>query len=327
MDAPGSDGLLAMTAALVDVHAEINRLYQRPLDEFVAARKDLAARLTEAGNREAADRVRALKKPPLSAWIINQLYWQSSEAFDRLLDAGDRLRAIQREMLEGKPATALAEATGARERAVEALLKEAARIARAAGVAFTQATRQRTISTLEAIASHGRSPDRPDVGRLDADVDPPGLSLLSALAASAASLPTPKPPPSQPRVVHGRKSEASRPADVEVEESTRAAAREAVEGFRNDVARAEQRAKETAAAVALASRAKERVDAEVRKRRGAVEAAEQQLAEVLDAAAKASEALKTAERESAAATHAMREAEWRLRQTQTALAKLDRKDR
>jgi hypothetical protein len=319
VDAPGSRGPLAMTAPLVDVNAEIDRLYQRPLEEFVEARKRLA------GNREAAGRVRALKKPSLSAWVVNQLHWQSPEAFDRLLDAGDRLRAIQREMLEGRPATALAEATGARQRAIDALLKEAGRIARAAGVAFTQATRQRTISTLEAIASHGRSPDRPDVGRLDTDVDPPGISLLSALAASAASLPAPKPSRSQPEVGRGRKTEASRRADADEEESTRTAARAAVEGVRKDVARAEQRAKETAAAMALATRAKERVDADIRKHRDAVEAAEQQLAEALDAAAKAGEALKTAQREDAAATQAMREAEWRLRQTQTALAKLDRK--
>ena len=53
------------------VDEEIAGLYQLPLADFTAARNALAK---QAGAR--ASEVKALQKPPVAAWAINQLYWQ-----------------------------------------------------------------------------------------------------------------------------------------------------------------------------------------------------------------------------------------------------------
>lgn len=74
---------------------DIDALFQLPVDEFTSARNALANRLKAAGRADAASRVKALPKPPLSAWAVNQLYWRHRTAFDALLAAGDRLRRAQ----------------------------------------------------------------------------------------------------------------------------------------------------------------------------------------------------------------------------------------
>src|ERR687892_248895 len=52
---------------------EIAALYRLPVAEFVAARDQLAKRLRSAGDREAARRVAALRRPSVSVWAANQL--------------------------------------------------------------------------------------------------------------------------------------------------------------------------------------------------------------------------------------------------------------
>src|SRR3954451_19713893 len=55
---------------------EIERLYQLPLEEFTPARNALAKGSTEAA------RIRALAKPPIGAWAVNQLYWTDPDTWN-----------------------------------------------------------------------------------------------------------------------------------------------------------------------------------------------------------------------------------------------------
>src|SRR5262249_27956751 len=64
---------------------ELDALFKVPLTEFTVARNALAARLKKAGNRDESDRVKALSKPTLSAWAVNQLYWTHGDAFKELI--------------------------------------------------------------------------------------------------------------------------------------------------------------------------------------------------------------------------------------------------
>jgi hypothetical protein len=48
-------------------------LYGLPLDEFTKTRDELAKDLRKGGKKEAADEAKALRKPSVSAWMINQL--------------------------------------------------------------------------------------------------------------------------------------------------------------------------------------------------------------------------------------------------------------
>jgi hypothetical protein len=68
--------------------AELDRLYRLPLAEFTGARNELAKR---SGKRSAE--IKALAKPPVAAWAVNQLYWQRRPEYDALVDAAQQLRS------------------------------------------------------------------------------------------------------------------------------------------------------------------------------------------------------------------------------------------
>src|SRR5687767_599465 len=60
--------LTRRTALPMTPTAEIDALFKRSLDEFTAARNSLAARLKKEGRAVEAERVKAIQKPPATAW-------------------------------------------------------------------------------------------------------------------------------------------------------------------------------------------------------------------------------------------------------------------
>src|SRR5204862_2800665 len=79
-------------------------LFQLPLAEFTAARNALAARMKKTGQIEEANRVKAMSKPSVSAWAVNQIYWKNRDAFDNLMRAGAQVVHAHALQLAGKPA-------------------------------------------------------------------------------------------------------------------------------------------------------------------------------------------------------------------------------
>ena len=73
--------------------AEAERLYGLPLEEFTAARDELARRLRSDGQREEASRVASLRKPVLAAWVVNRLVRAERDQTQRLLDAAEGIKA------------------------------------------------------------------------------------------------------------------------------------------------------------------------------------------------------------------------------------------
>src|SRR5688572_16322677 len=84
--------------------ADIDALFQLPLSEFTAARNALAARLKKAGKAQEAAQIKSLAKPSMTAWAVNQLYWEHRDVFDILISAGRRLGREQAAQLSGKAA-------------------------------------------------------------------------------------------------------------------------------------------------------------------------------------------------------------------------------
>ena len=83
---------------------EVDSLFTLPLSEFTTARNDLIQRLKQSGRGNEAEKVKALVKPPVSAWAVNQLYWKHQDAFARLLAAGASLGQAHASQLAGNPA-------------------------------------------------------------------------------------------------------------------------------------------------------------------------------------------------------------------------------
>ena len=147
---------------------DVDRLYQLPLDQFVPARNELAR---ERGRGQAPD-IRALQKPNVLAWALNQLYWSKRETFERLVAAAARLRATQAQALLGKAADMRGAAASHREAIREALAQTNALLKAAGHAATPDATRELT-GALEAL------PWKDGPGRL---VRPPAASGFEALA-------------------------------------------------------------------------------------------------------------------------------------------------
>jgi hypothetical protein len=165
---------------------DIDDLFKLPLSEFTAARNASAVSLKDAGRAEDAAAVKALTKPSISAWAVNQLYWQHRKAFDQLLAAGEKLRKAQTEELTrqgagGKGKGDLRAPIEALRSALTDLVKRGAAVLAASGHPPTPDLTRRITTTLEALATYGTQPGAPPAGRLTADVDPPGFEALSAL--------------------------------------------------------------------------------------------------------------------------------------------------
>ena len=167
----------------------LQELYQAPLAQFVAERKRLAGDLKTSGDAGGAKRLLDRKRPTVSAWVVNQLYWHARDAFDELLATAEQLR-------KGN-----LEASAAHRDAIAKLRKRASSILEDGGHAATEATLRRVTTTLSALAaSGGFDPDPP--GTLAADRDPPGFDALIGVPVAADADEAEEPPAKKPDGKH-----------------------------------------------------------------------------------------------------------------------------
>jgi hypothetical protein len=230
------------------VAAEIDRLYQLPLADFTPARNALAK---TAGADAFA--IRALEKPSISAWAVNQVYWRRRKIYDALVAAAARVRAAHLKQLSGKRSDVAAAET-AHQAAIKTTADEARAILAAAADPATPATMAAIVETLQTLPTD----DRP--GRLTRPLKPRGFEALAGLVPGAVVRSMPKP---TPRPVPVATSVADRAAAraATAEGRARARARSArVLSFEKDTRAAEKAAE--AAADALASLRKELAAAE-----------------------------------------------------------------
>ena len=211
-----------MAGTRLDVEAELDRLYQLPLDQFEHARNELASRVRAEGRAATALRIDLVAKPTLSAWAVNQLYWHGRAEFDALAAVGRTLRAAQEATLQGQHAE-VREASRARDAALVAALERTLDLLREGGHAPTPGTRLRIATNLDALAAYGGVPPEAPPGRLLEDLDPPGFEIFDLVQpAATAAEPTPAVTPAPERA----------PAKVVSFEETARARREVAEAGR-----------------------------------------------------------------------------------------------
>lgn len=229
----------------------IDALFKLPLTEFIGARKKLAAQLKKDGNADEAERVKALVKPPVSAWTVNQLYWTHREEFDELLATGQRFRKAQ---TSGKM-TNMREALDGRREALSQLSDLATEILRDAGHNPSLDTLRRITTTLEALSSYETLSEGITPGRLTEDVDPPGFDSFGSFVSRAATAKrAPDPPkvsPAKKSVTASSKPERKAAADTTQREERQArinAAKVSLQGAKKSVAAARAMTKSLEAA-------------------------------------------------------------------------------
>ncbi len=142
----------------------IDHLYGLPLAEFTQARNAAASELRKDGQREAADQVKALRKPTAAAGAVNRLVREHRGEVEQFLQAAAALRDAQ---FSGKGDLA---AASRRER--EALK----RLTGLGGEAVRQ--------TLLAAAVDDEAAQQVLEARLERELEPRGFGTLLAHAPS-----------------------------------------------------------------------------------------------------------------------------------------------
>jgi len=190
----------------------VHELYQVPLTQFVAERKRLADDLKKSGDAAGAKRLLARKRPPVSAWVVNQLYWHARDAFDEMLATAEQLRKGH------------LKASGAHRDTIAKLRQRASAILEDSGHSATETTLRRVTTTLAALAATGGfDPDLP--GTLEADRDPPGFEAVGIIGPAAADEEEEeeaKPPPKAKAKENADDEEAEERRRVEMAEKKRA---------------------------------------------------------------------------------------------------------
>jgi hypothetical protein len=178
---------------------EIDRLFALPLDEFTAARNELAKQLKEEGEADAADEVRALAKPSAPVWAINQAARGDADAVRALLDAGDELRAAQARALSAQGGReGLRSAQAAERGAMQRLARRARQALEDGGRSASRAQLEKVERTLGAAALDPEAREQLRAGRLTHELEPAGFEALAGLA------------PARPAAVHDDLAERRR---------------------------------------------------------------------------------------------------------------------
>jgi hypothetical protein len=166
-------------AAVPDLEAELDALYSLPLGEFTSARNDLVARLRRAHQAEAAETVKALKKPSSVAWAANHLARTAPDQVASLLEASRRLRDTQQRALEGDASAGDVSAATDAERTAVRILVTTAR--QELGGRATPTLLDRLGRTLRAAAVDDLGRQLLTRGRLTAELSAVGFGPLEAV--------------------------------------------------------------------------------------------------------------------------------------------------
>jgi hypothetical protein len=209
--------------------AEDDRLYGLPLEEFTAARNELAKELGDAT-------IKQLKKPTVAAWAVNQLARSREVDVRRLLRAGEQLEQAQKAAVEGGDQRAFEQARAAEREALSRLRSQAADLLRAGGHPATDATLERVTRTLHAgaVTEHGRALLRE--GQLAEELEPQGFGAFAGVKPAA-----PRAKAKVPDKTAARKARKQADAASKDAEAAAAAVRDA-EGELDRLRRAAKRA-------------------------------------------------------------------------------------
>jgi len=188
-------------------------LYRAPHGEFVNERKRLAGEVKAAGDKAGATKLGKLVRPPISAWTVNQLWWQARDEFDALFASAEKLRGGD------------LGATGEHRDAIAKLRQRAQALLAEAGHAATESTLRRVTTTLAALAASGGFDPDP-AGALSADRDPPGFEAVGITAPAMIERHTKKDDDKPARAKPDRADEAETSEGEDAAEAKRRADRE-----------------------------------------------------------------------------------------------------
>jgi hypothetical protein len=262
---------------------DAEELYRLPPEDFTAARDAAAKQAKADGDKEAAAALKALRKPSVSAHLVNLLAAHDGELLDSLLALGPALAQAQ---AQGQ-GDALRTLSAQRRELVQAVTSRAVELGQRA---ITAAVREEVAATLEAALADPASAEAVRSGRLVRALSYAGfgdVDLSGAVApgsASTAATPKKKPAkktdePDRERIAAaeaaaleaaGRLDDAVRACeqaqrDHDSAEQRAGQAHAEVERLRGELAEAERTARDADSARSKAGKAADKAVAAVRR--------------------------------------------------------------
>jgi hypothetical protein len=285
------------------------QLYALPPEDFTAARDAAAKQAKAGGDADRAKRLKALRRPSVSAWLVNRLAREQTDLLGQLLELGPALAAAQAAR-SGDELRALGEQ---RRQLVEAVVEQA--VAGAARPVAT-AVRAEVAATLEAALADPASADAVRSGLLVRALSFAGfggVDLEGAVAAPSPPVPAQAASPAKGRRVTARQDDERERRRAEQVAAAERAAHEAAGALDDAVRRCEdlERARGQAQDASTAAGAE-------------VERLEQRLADARRQQAEAVRAAADAEEQSARAVTAVERAQTAAEAARSALDRLRR---
>lgn len=270
----GSSTLTYARRSFRRVDDPVEELFALPPSEFTAARNALVKQLRADKRREEADALKALKRPSVPAWAVNQVARAEPDGIERLIAAGAAVGAAQRRALSGVRDSGLRDASAARRDQIDRLWQAAAEILRSAGTEPAP-HRAAIAATLEAASVDPEAAEAVRRGRLSADLPAPsGFGAVGGFTL----VPDEAAPPTDARPTEGSS------AGPDADEAARDALELQLADARRDAGKARRRADQLADRAAEARRASvRRADEAERLERRAAQARERADAEAVEA--------------------------------------------
>jgi DNA repair exonuclease SbcCD ATPase subunit len=210
----------------------VDELYGAPPGEFIA-RRDALAKELRASDRAAADAVKKLRKPSVSAAAVNRLARSAPDDVEALLAAGEALRQAQ---LGGGDRDAIRAAARDEREAVEKLVAEAGKL--------SPAVLEEVRETLHAAATDEEARELVRRGVLTEARRAVGLGGFGAPAPASAPSRPPRKTKQSPAEQRRKEAERERKAEAErarkAEAERKRAARERVKEARAALREAER---------------------------------------------------------------------------------------
>jgi hypothetical protein len=223
----------------MSVERDLDRLYGLPREEFTSARNALVRDLRKAGRKDDAEEVRALKKPSVSAWAVNQLARQHPQEISELVRAGDALRKAQRDVLGGKKGADVRAASRVQHELTDELVGAARVLLEESGARASPSVAHRISGTLRAASTDPAAAKALREGRLTDDVESVGFGPLLHVAPPRRSRARPKRDRARERAAAQKKLKREAVAQARKEA---AAARKAADKAEREAKRARERA-------------------------------------------------------------------------------------
>lgn len=277
---------------MTDLETIAADLYAGPHGDFVSSRN---ARAKESEDADLAARIRALRKPSVSAWVVNVFARERAQQLGEALRLADELREAQADV----DAVTLARLTRERRALTNRLAADAAALATARGERVTAATLEAVQQTITAAFFDASAAAAVASGRLVHELEPAAefpLDLDSVVGGGAPHSPE---APSAP-VDEVRARRELRKAQSALHDAEQAHARAG-----RDLAAADRDVRDAANRSAQAEARIARLEAELSAARTAVSAVRDEVTTAESRQAQAAEDVATTEKAAEAARRAL----------------------